>query len=141
MRVRIALVFGVLSLMNVLSAQTQTSIKKVPLKSTPAYSGKEMFANYCASCHGPDGSGNGPAAPALKPAPTNLTQLAVQNSGKFPEDRVNTILSGMAGITAHGSSEMPVWGELFKGLGRGDHETIRLRIANLIDYVKTIQAN
>ena len=55
---------------------------------------------------------NGPAASALKVAPANLTQLAKNNGGKFPADRVAQVLR--AGKSpAHGSSDMPVWGPLF----------------------------
>jgi mono/diheme cytochrome c family protein len=34
--------------------------------------GKALFAATCASCHGETGDGNGPAAGALAPAPTNF---------------------------------------------------------------------
>jgi mono/diheme cytochrome c family protein len=34
--------------------------------------GKALFAANCASCHGDQGSGNGPAAGALAPPPTNF---------------------------------------------------------------------
>jgi mono/diheme cytochrome c family protein len=34
--------------------------------------GKSLFAASCASCHGETGAGNGPAAGALAPSPTNF---------------------------------------------------------------------
>jgi mono/diheme cytochrome c family protein len=34
--------------------------------------GKFLFAAKCASCHGDTGAGNGPAAGALAPSPTNF---------------------------------------------------------------------
>jgi mono/diheme cytochrome c family protein len=34
--------------------------------------GKALFVNTCGSCHGETGAGNGPAAGALAPAPTNF---------------------------------------------------------------------
>jgi cbb3-type cytochrome c oxidase subunit III len=34
--------------------------------------GKALFAGLCASCHGGSGAGNGPAAGALTPSPTNF---------------------------------------------------------------------
>ena len=44
--------------------------------STQAYAslpeGKALFAAACASCHGGTGAGNGPAAAALAPPPTNF---------------------------------------------------------------------
>jgi mono/diheme cytochrome c family protein len=35
--------------------------------------GKEIYTNICASCHGVDGMGNGPAAAPLNPQPRNFT--------------------------------------------------------------------
>ena len=35
--------------------------------------GAQLFAAYCAVCHGPAGKGDGPAAAALVPPPTDLT--------------------------------------------------------------------
>ena len=41
-----------------------------------AEKGKGLFAQYCAACHGPTGKGDGPAAAALNPKPTDLTNKA-----------------------------------------------------------------
>ncbi len=35
--------------------------------------GETVFAKHCAVCHGPDGKGNGPAAPSMKPRPRDFT--------------------------------------------------------------------
>lgn len=35
--------------------------------------GKTLFEQYCATCHGTTGRGDGPAAQGLTPAPTNLS--------------------------------------------------------------------
>jgi len=35
--------------------------------------GEKVFAKHCAVCHGPDGKGNGPAAPSMKPRPRDFT--------------------------------------------------------------------
>jgi mono/diheme cytochrome c family protein len=69
-------------------------IKHVPAPATSAASGKEMFKAYCAPCHGENAKGEGPAAPALKVPPPDLTVLAKNNGGKFPADRVTSILRG-----------------------------------------------
>src|ERR1700758_1504141 len=68
--------------------QAKPEIKKVPATYTNPTSGRQMFDAYCASCHGQGGKGNGPAAPALKAPPTDLTQLAAKNGGTFPEQHV-----------------------------------------------------
>src|SRR5574340_396335 len=68
-------------------------IKKVVIKHSDPASGQQMYADYCAPCHGITAKGNGPAGPALKEPATNLTQLAKNNDGKYPADRKSTRLN------------------------------------------------
>src|ERR1700688_2490001 len=115
MRPRFAVFFLVsLLVAGTLVAQAPKEIKKVPLTPTSPVSGVEMFRTYCAVCHGVNGKGAGPAADALKKAPVDLTQLTARNNGKYPEDRVAQTIAGGGQVGAHGSAEMPVWGDLFK---------------------------
>lgn len=93
---------------------------------------------YCAVCHGKDGKGVGPATPALKKAPSDLTQLTKRSGGKFPGPAVAQSITGDQSIVAHGSKDMPVWGELFRQTGQNDSE-VRLRIANLTRYIEAMQ--
>jgi len=137
-RLSSSMIFLVFAL-GVLNAQDKPTIKTIPLSPTSPASGKEMFATYCAVCHGPDGRGAGPAAAALKTPPANLTQLTAKNKGKYPEFQVAQTLSAK-GVVAHGSQEMPVWGDLFKSVSRGDNDIVRLRVANLTSYIQSIQA-
>jgi mono/diheme cytochrome c family protein len=68
--------------------QTAPKVSKVGAVPTSPASGKEMFHAYCASCHGVDGKGNGPATPALTKHPGDLSIMAKQSGGKFPAMRV-----------------------------------------------------
>jgi mono/diheme cytochrome c family protein len=106
-------------------------IKKVPIQPTPASSGKAMFREYCASCHGVNGKGKGPAAAALKQGPSNLTGLAHKNGGSFWESQVINFISGSQVTAAHATREMPIWGELFWSLSPHDERIVRLRMENL----------
>jgi mono/diheme cytochrome c family protein len=115
-------------------------IQRVPPPMTSPASGKEMFNSYCASCHGKDAKGNGPAAAALKQPPANLTELAKENGGKFPDLKVIAVLRGEATVAAHGSQEMPVWGPIFGRMSQGRTAEVQQRITNLTDYLKTLQA-
>ena len=117
----------------------QTTIKTVPPNPTDPTSGKAMFMEYCAVCHGQSGKGDGPAAPALKKKPADLTQLAAHNAGKFPDTRVARYIQGEDAISAHGSREMPVWGDVFKGMSTNRDVTV-MRVANLTRYVESLQA-
>ena len=100
--------------------------------------GREMFKAYCASCHGEDARGHGPAAAALKVAPPDLTLLAKQHSGKFPADYVNTVIAHGVNTPAHGSAEMPIWGPVFVGLN--DQRMVILHVNRLSEYLETLQA-
>ena len=135
---------GCLAYAIAVAQQPKPQIKHVPIESTAVTSGNEMYTTYCAVCHGADGKGNGPAAPALKSHPTDLTMLAKKNGGTFPAAHVTTTLEFGVENPAHGSKDMPIWGDLFKTLhpaGSNTSALIRLRVSNITDYLKTIQQN
>lgn len=110
--------------------------------------GKGQFRNHCAQCHGMDGKGDGPVAPALKVVPADLTMLAANNGGKFPEDKVTEAIKGTSQIAAHGTAgtPMPVWGLAFRAStesGTGADftpEEVDKKVKLLVDYIKSIQA-
>jgi mono/diheme cytochrome c family protein len=112
-------------------------IKRVGAKPTSAVSGKEMFHAYCASCHGMDGNGNGPAAPALKKPPTDLTLLAKQNNGKFPAmQAMSSIKDGTE--AGHGSKDMPIWGPILSSVSNSQG-VVDQRVGNLVGYIESLQ--
>jgi mono/diheme cytochrome c family protein len=102
-------------------------------------SGKQLYQSYCGACHGADAKGAGPVAPSLKTAPTDLTMLSKNNSGKFPEMHVIHSIEGESLVGAHGSKEMPVWGQRFRRT-TGSPAEAQLLIKNLSDYLASIQA-
>ena len=130
------LLFSTLSVCGVLLGQTSPQVKKTAVTATSPASGREMYDNYCASCHGKNGKGDGPAAPALKKAPTDLTTLAAHNGGKFPDIVVARLIEGSDDLPAHGSREMPIWGQVFHQM---DASTTKLRVANLTGYLQSMQ--
>lgn len=137
MRSRILVAF-VLATSLFLIAQ-EPKVRKTTAPHTSPASGKEMYTAYCASCHGADGNGNGPAASALKVPPSDLTGIQKANGGKFPSDHVYEVINGRAGTPAHGSADMPVWGPVFRRLS-GSHEAeVQQRVSNLTEYIRSIQ--
>jgi mono/diheme cytochrome c family protein len=123
-----------------LAAQdAKPTIKTVPAARMDPSDGKAMFQNYCGSCHGLDAKGRGPAVPALKMAPGDLTMLTKNNGGKFPELRVYNAIVGDTNLPAHGSKDMPVWGTLFRTMGPADGNEAKLRVRNLTKFIETIQ--
>src|SRR5262245_46533516 len=64
--------------------------------------GKQLFTNYCASCHGETGDGNGPAARFLFPKPRNFREgkfRLVSTTNRIPSDNdiMHVIDRGMPG--------------------------------------------
>jgi len=106
---------------------------------TSLSSGKALFMEHCASCHGDDAKGAGPAALALKTQPPDLTALAKRNHGKFPYDKVYGAIDGGFSVPAHGSKEMPTWGAVFLALTPANRSEVGRRITDLTDYIKSIQ--
>lgn len=118
-------------------AQTKV-VKEVNAQPSMAYTGAELWKQYCAVCHGVDGRGNGPAVSALVTRPNDLTQLTKQNNGKYPQGRVRDIIMGEQTVTAHGTKEMPMWGDVFRSISPNQSFT-EMRITNLVLYIQSIQ--
>ena len=102
--------------------------------------GRQVYAVYCASCHGKSAKGDGPAATSLKSLPADLTTLAKRNGGKYPLEKVTSILRGQTNLVPHGDQEMPVWGPVFWRMSGGHEEVVQQRIANLNKYIESLQA-
>jgi hypothetical protein len=107
------------------------------------------FLNSCASCHGEDGKGAGFLTKVFRGVdPGDLTQLATQNGGVFPLERVFAVIDGRQEVAAHGPRKMPVWGERYMNAAmseRGPDEINELRVRNriyaLAHYLQSIQEN
>ena len=119
--------------------QTRTKVI-IPISKTSPTSGKQMFTNYCAPCHGVDARGNGPAAAALKMRPTDLTGMCRKNHGRFPDTHIVSVLEFGPTMQAHGSAEMPVWGPILGRMSQVNTQDKLLRISNLSRYIESIQA-
>lgn len=111
-------------------------VDQAPMKRTQASDGAGMFNAYCASCHGLDGKGGGPAAKALAKAPADLTKITARNGGSFPAIKIKRYIEGADEIAAHGSRDMPVWSTLFRSM---QPDTVPLRIQALSDFIASIQ--
>ena len=114
----------------------------IPVSKTSATSGKQMYVNYCAPCHGVDGRGQGPVAAALKKQPTDLALLSKNNGGKFPATHIMSVLEFGAANPSHGAAEMPVWGPMLDRMDNtsAENNVSLLRIGNLSRYLQSLQA-
>jgi mono/diheme cytochrome c family protein len=159
---RIPALIGVFFSCTVAQAQddldTAQSLKKrddftraAPAKDLDA--GRSEFESSCAPCHGIDGKGKGPLSEQLKVTPTDLTLLAKKNGGAFPFGAAYEFIDGRKLIAAHGTRDMPIWGQVYtqetlgsfidpKALDKFSTDpdaVVRDRILSLIDYLNRIQ--
>ncbi len=105
--------------------------------------GRETYERACASCHGADGRGHGPAASTLRLPPPDLTQLAGRHGGVFPRQEVRAVITGATPVAAHGTAEMPVWRLRFGPASSGATAVAALRTERrldaMLDYLATLQ--
>ena len=99
--------------------------------------GKELFGQYCVRCHGVSGTGDGPDAPTLKKKPADLTLISKTNNGEFPRFVVMKFITGDTAVAAHGTREMPIWGEVFRNKEGSAGEWAK--VLSLTDYLESIQ--
>ena len=86
--------------------------------------GKDIYAKSCSSCHGPEGKGDGAAAAAINPKPTNLADKATVS--KLDDAALsNAIVKG--GAATGKSPLMPAFGQL------KDQE-----VKDLVAYIRSI---
>lgn len=69
--------------------------------------GKTLFAVNCASCHGPEGFGNGPASSALNPKPRNFHESYMRYGGGVARV-VQTISTGSPGTGMAAFTNIPL---------------------------------
>ena len=107
----------------------------------PAREGRQTYARACASCHGPAGRGDGPVAGTLAVPVPDLTLLAAGHGGTFPRDFVIGVITGEQKIGAHGTREMPVWGQRFDAEPGAAVAVVytRQRVEMLASYLESLQ--
>jgi mono/diheme cytochrome c family protein len=90
--------------------------------------GQRVFGRWCATCHGPDGRGNGPAAPSMIPRPRDFTTGLFKYKSTPPhqpptdDDLYRTIADGLQ------ASAMPYFRDLLN-----DDE-----IRAVVSHIKTL---
>ena len=137
------LVTAILFFLLATGAGQNPTINQVPIKQTSWASGQQMYREYCVACHGENATGKGPAAAACTVKPTNLTELAKANGGKFPYNQFYAVLQFGVPLStpAHGSADMPIWLPLFSSLDRGRAAIGEQRMHNLARYVASLQSS
>jgi len=106
-------------------------------------SGTDLYLQYCASCHGVGAHGDGPTAETLRKPPSDLTRLSARWGAPLDKERLATFIDGRDAPRAHGTPEMPVWGERLYA-GERAHSPAREAarrgtILLILEYLETLQ--
>jgi mono/diheme cytochrome c family protein len=133
------LIAALLILAGTSRAQSKTAAGQGQFHGDLVPTGKAMFKQYCAACHGLDAKGHGPAHATLKVPAADLTTLAKRHGGVFPYDLVTNVLRFGPGFAGHGSSDMPTWSGIFQYMDNYNQAVVQKRIKNLCDFLISLQ--
>lgn len=92
---------------------------KAPTPAQGPTAGRDVFRARCAACHGAEGRGDGPAAAALNPRPTNFAD---------PSSRMAKADSAVVGVIKNGRRAMPAFARMLSPA----------QIDSVAAYVKTL---
>lgn len=115
-----------------------------PAVSQDTDAGRQVFRDYCVTCHGMEGRGDGPMTQVLTIQPPDLTRLTANNDGVFPTSRVVAQVDGRVPVLGHGGP-MPIFGPVFEGqAGAMDSETgapilTSQTMVDVVGYLETLQ--
>jgi hypothetical protein len=88
-------------------------------------SGNDLFQTNCASCHGINGDGNGPASGALEPKPSSF---ADPSRNEMLSDGYLFWRISEGGLSAPFNSAMPAWKPIFS----------EVEIWQLVSFIRTL---
>lgn len=80
------------------TALLSTALLSTAAMAADAERGKQVYTANCMACHGTQGDGQGPAAMALTPKPSNFTAAAFWD-GRTDEALASSIKSGKPGTS------------------------------------------
>lgn len=112
---------------------------------TGAGRGRALFDDFCVTCHGAGGRGDGPLAADWTKPPADLTAISRGNGGVFPLARVMSQIDGYA-RRKDVNSVMPEMGPVFAGsptvtvdTGDGIETPVPEALLDLALYVRSLQ--
>lgn len=107
-------------------------------------SGRTVYNDKCAVCHGFTGRGDGDLADGLDPRPADLTQIAARRDGVWPMLEVMAIIDGYTKRYLPGS-DMPIYDEFLEGdlvtfdTGNGIRQKAPANLLSIARYLETLQ--
>ena len=129
----------------VMALSTMSFLAACADREEPEVSGRAVYQDYCVTCHGVSGRGDGPAAGGLAQKPADLTRITARNGGTFPQVRVMSVIDGYTRRDQHGTT-MPEMGPVLQegrlvvvDTGDGVMTPTPERLVALADYLESIQ--
>ena len=107
-------------------------------------SGRAIYNDKCAACHGVTGQGDGPLAAQLATAPPDLTKIAARRDGVWPMLEVMSIVDGYSSRYLPGT-DMPIYDEFLEGrlvpfdTGNGIVQQTPADLLAVVLYLETLQ--
>lgn len=107
--------------------------------------GRTLFAQNCASCHGTGGQPGSTPRPGLAAQPADLTKIAARRNGVWPMLEVMSIVDGYT-KRSNPRDGMPVIPALTEGpkiefdTGNGVTRQVPARLVAVVSYLESIQA-
>lgn len=103
------------------------------------HSGAELYQEMCASCHGAEGEGSGPAARSLTVYPPPLNTL---DRAGVPQEHWTYVIQAPCEDSHHwgpqGAETMPCWSRVFRQ-ALGNDAAAMLITAKLTNHLQEIQ--
>ena len=123
---------------NAMASSNQTN--PAPAARDEHASGRATYLQFCSSCHGVEGRGDGPVVKYLLKRPDDLKLIRKQRKGVFPKEVYRAIL--MAPSRDHApaemSTQMMIWGPVFQMIEGNPHDA-QARVDQLLDFLESIQ--
>ena len=145
MKTRFLLLSALVAASASIAAVADVVVQQEPLRyeNIRGLDGAGLYQGLCASCHGVNGKGNGPAAAHIDAAVPDLTNYSDCNTDNFPHRKVESAIFGRD-RDPHADLNMPAWGTQFMYTAHGWNEFMREayardRIHELAMYIETLQ--
>lgn len=100
--------------------------------------GKVHFQTHCVGCHGLEGKGGNMITQDVQPADLT-TIMARRNVNEFPVMEIARLIDGRNRVEAHGTTTMPIWGEVFTSGESLEQEQLEGKMEEIIAYLVSIQ--
>lgn len=106
--------------------------------------GRALYNDKCAVCHGVTGKGDGDLATSLASPPADLTRIAARRDGTWPMLEVMAIVDGYSKRYLPGT-EMPIYDDFLEGdlvtfdTGNGVTQTTPANLLAITRYLESLQ--